>query len=79
MAAKKATSNSETGGEPTGGLFFAEEQQLSQEDILFPEAELALKMWTELLVTGGTQIPVYSLHCTESGTQVLAGLVAFCL
>lgn len=28
MAAKKATSDSETCGESTGGLFFIEEQQL---------------------------------------------------
>lgn len=28
MAAGKATSNFETGDEPTGGFFFAEEQQL---------------------------------------------------
>lgn len=63
MAAKKATSNSETGGEPTGGLFFAEEQQLSQEDILLPEAELALKMWTELLVTGNPNPRIFAaLH-----------------
>ena len=34
MAAKEATSSSKSHGEPTGGLFFAEEQQFSSVQLL---------------------------------------------